>query len=278
MPTPEVWGPAVWRLFHTLAERINEHAYPHLSSQLFKLIFGICKFLPCPDCSSDAVRFLAKIKPQDLKTKTEFKNMIYLFHNYVNVKKRKPLFNYANINVYKNYRLLPILNNFIIHYNTKGNMKLLAETFQRQFVVKECRKWIYNNIAAFVPPFSPVKEIQNCDFGVTLKDVVTDNIIVELNSTEKILEKEPFVREEILEEPVEEQCEASLEVPVEQEELVEEPLEEPFEESVEHEELVEEPLEESEEHVEQEELEELEEEPKKESNQKKKKRKNKNKK
>ena len=155
MPPPEVWGPAVWRLFHTLAERINEHAYPHLSKELFQVISGICKFLPCPDCSSDAVRFLAKIKIQDLKTKTDFKNMLYLFHNYVNVKKRKPLFNYANMNVYKNYRLLPIFNNFVIHYNTKGNMRLLTESFQRQFVIKGCRKWLFSNIHFFIPSPSP---------------------------------------------------------------------------------------------------------------------------
>ena len=161
MSPPEVWGPAVWRLFHTLAEKINEDAYPHLGNQLFVLIKRICKFLPCPECSIDATKFLAKTNIQDLKTKLEFKNMLYIFHNYVNVKKRKKLFNYANINTYKNYKLIPIFNNFIIHYNTKGNMKLIAESFQRQFVIKDFKTWLMNNIRAFIPPpviHLPVKQ------------------------------------------------------------------------------------------------------------------------
>lgn len=202
MPPPEVWGPAVWRLFHTLAERINEHAYPHLSKQLFQVISGICKFLPCPDCSSDAVRFLAKIKIEDLKTKTDFKNMLYLFHNYVNVKKRKPLFNYANMNVYKNYRLLPIFNNFVIHYNTKGNMRLLTESFQRQFVIKGCRKWLFSNIHFFIPSPSPIPSpLQNPS---PVQNIKEEPVEVEVEVKEEEEEDSlqiPETSEEVYEQP-----------------------------------------------------------------------------
>jgi hypothetical protein len=76
MSPPEVWGPAIWTLFHTLAERVSEHAYPIIVKQLFTQIVTICKFLPCPDCSTDAGIFLARINISDYKTKTEFKNMI----------------------------------------------------------------------------------------------------------------------------------------------------------------------------------------------------------
>ena len=151
MSPPEVWGPAVWTLFHTLAEKINEEAYPYISVHLFKMITRICKFLPCPDCSTDASNFLAKIKMSDLKTKTDFKNTFYLFHNYVNAKKRKRLFNYSNMNVYSKYRLVDVVNNFISKYHTKGNMKLLTESFQRQLVIKDFKNWFTNSINAFIP-------------------------------------------------------------------------------------------------------------------------------
>ena len=149
MSPPEIWGPPVWRLFHTLAEKINENSYPILSRSLFHIIVRICKYLPCPECSSDASNFLAKINPENLKTKDSFKKMLYLFHNYVNSKKRKGLFNYSNINVYKNYKLGPIVNHFISVYNTRGNMKLLSESFQRQFVIKEFKFWLTSNISHF---------------------------------------------------------------------------------------------------------------------------------
>jgi len=152
MPSLEVWGPAVWTLFHTLAERVSEQAYPLIASQLFGQITKICKVLPCPDCATDASHFLAKVNISTLKTKTEFKHFVYLFHNYVNAKTRKKLFNVIHLDKYKNYKLIPVINNFLVKFNTKGNMNLINESFQRTFVKNHFKKWILTNIQAFVPP------------------------------------------------------------------------------------------------------------------------------
>lgn len=150
MSPPGVWGPAVWTLFHTLIAKINEDAYPHISAQMFNMIVYICKFLPCPDCSSDAITFLAKVNPRELKTKTDLKNTFFLFHNSVNYKKRKLPFNYYHLDIYDKYNLLNVVNNFIGKYNTKGNMKLIAESFQRQMVIKQFKSWFTGNIRAFM--------------------------------------------------------------------------------------------------------------------------------
>ena len=85
MSPPEIWGPAIWTLFHALAEKINENTYPHLINSMFLMIVKICRYLPCPECSRDASEFLARIKISDYKTKAQFKNMLYLFHNWVNI-------------------------------------------------------------------------------------------------------------------------------------------------------------------------------------------------
>lgn len=152
MSPPEVWGPAIWTLFHTLIEKMNQDQYQVVIPSMFMMIVQICKYLPCPDCSKDASQFLAKIRLTDYKTKTDFKNMMYLFHNYVNAKKRKPLYNYAYMDKYANLNLPTVINNFIVNYNTKGNMKLLAESFQRGFVIKQFISWIHKYKYAFVPP------------------------------------------------------------------------------------------------------------------------------
>lgn len=151
MSPPEVWGPSIWTLFHTLAEKVREDAYPIVLPGLFNIITKICKYLPCPECSRDATIFLAKINYTQLKTKREFINNFYLFHNYVNAKKRKPLFNYENIYNYKNYKLMNVINNFIINYQTKGNMNQLNESFQRQFIITDFKNFIKKNIKAFIP-------------------------------------------------------------------------------------------------------------------------------
>ena len=101
MSPPEVWGPAVWTLFHTLIAKIDERAYPYISPQLFYMIVRICRFLPCPECSTDASNFLAKIKMSDMKTKRQFKDTFYLFHNRVNAKKRKQPVSYTHLRAHE---------------------------------------------------------------------------------------------------------------------------------------------------------------------------------
>jgi len=149
MSPPEVWGPPTWTLFHTLAEKIKEDAPAQIFEKMFLMIKMICKNLPCPYCATDATKFLNNINLGDIKTKKQFKDMIYLFHNYVNNKKKKPLFNYINMQNYNNHNLIVSSNNFIRVYHTRGNMQQLSESFQRQLVIKTFKKWIRENIHYF---------------------------------------------------------------------------------------------------------------------------------
>jgi len=151
MSPPTTWGPPVWTLFHTLAEKITDIGYHSIGNQLFNHIYRICNSLPCPDCAYHATRFLAKIKPNTLKNKTDLKNMLYIFHNVVNAKKRKPIFHTDFLKRYENAILNQVYNNFIKVYNTRGNMKLLTESFQRDRVLKEFRQWFLSNYKYFVP-------------------------------------------------------------------------------------------------------------------------------
>ena len=144
----ELWGPSVWNLFHVLIHRLNDDAYSQIAPSMFSFFVRICKFLPCPDCAADANMFLAKCNV--INNKPEFKNLFYLFHNRVNAKTRKPLFNYANINQYENYKLIPVVNNFLNTYKTKGNMKMLSESFQRSLVTKDFIQWFSQISFAFI--------------------------------------------------------------------------------------------------------------------------------
>ena len=150
MSPPEIWGPPIWTLFHVLAEKINEKHFHYLFPELLNYIKRICSFLPCPEFSRDATFFLSKITPNTIKNKNDFINTIYIFHNYVNSKKNKPLFNYNNIKNYKYFNVINIFNNFIRNYNTKGNMKLLSESFQRKLIIKDFSLWFKKNIRCFI--------------------------------------------------------------------------------------------------------------------------------
>ena len=185
MSPPEVWGPPIWTLFHVLAEKINERAYPFYVGQLFSVIKNICSSLPCPECTQDATIFLGKIKLQDLKTKTDFKNMIYLFHNHVNVKKRKRLYNYSNLEIYKKYNIIKVFNSFISIYHTRGNMNLLAESFRRQLIVKNVKNWFSRNFRIFAPS----QPINNNPRPILETSVLDENIVIVENTT--IISEEP---------------------------------------------------------------------------------------
>jgi hypothetical protein len=145
MSPPEVWGPPIWTFLHTLAEKVNEDEFPKIKLMLFSYIKRICNFLPCPECSSHAYQFLARININSIKTKYEFKNMLYVFHNAVNKRKRKPLFNYAQLNKYRHNNIGATFNNFITVYHTKGNMNLIAESFQRNLLIKDLKNWLITN-------------------------------------------------------------------------------------------------------------------------------------
>jgi len=145
MPSPEIWGPPIWTFFHTLAEHVNEDLFLNIRNSLFSFITRICNFLPCPECSQHATLFLAKVNINKINNKTDFKNMLYVFHNSVNKRKRKYLYNYAHIGKYKKYNVGSVFNHFVNVYHTKGNMNLIAESFQRNLLVNDLKKWLIHN-------------------------------------------------------------------------------------------------------------------------------------
>jgi hypothetical protein len=149
--SPERWGPPVWNLFHTFAEKIKETSFPIIGLELFNYIYRISSYLPCPDCSNHAKLFLGKINRNKIRTKKDLIDLLYIFHNSVNKRKNKKIYNYEDINMYTNKKLIESYNSFINIYHTKGNMKLLTETFQRNVIMKDLKKWIIQNIKHFDP-------------------------------------------------------------------------------------------------------------------------------
>lgn len=145
----EVWGPATWTFIHTIAEKIKDEHFQIIGPQLFQMIRRICLYLPCPECSQHATYFLNRVNMNRIHSKAEFKNMLCFFHNQVNKKKQKNIYPQIELSIYADYSLIRVFNQFITTYNTRGNMKLLAETFQRNLVVSELKKWLVQNIKYF---------------------------------------------------------------------------------------------------------------------------------
>jgi len=150
MSPPEVWGPAVWSLFHTLAEKINVNAYPYVFPSLFNMIVKICRYLPCPECSQHAKHNLAGVNIEKLKTKGDLINVLFIFHNSVNKRKNKLIYNFSEMDKYANNNLLTVCNNFFRNYKTTGNMRLMAESYQRKMIVENFIVWLKINYKSFM--------------------------------------------------------------------------------------------------------------------------------
>ena len=53
------------------------------------------------------------------------------------------------MNKYENQNIVNVFNNFVAIYNTKGNMKMLTESFQRALIIKDLKRWLINNHESF---------------------------------------------------------------------------------------------------------------------------------
>ena len=145
-----VWGPPTWILFHTLIAKLTDDGFNTVGLQLFNYIKRICNNLPCPDCAQHATQFLSRVNMATIKTKDDLRNTMYIFHNMVNKRKNKPMYHVNDLEKYKSNNSVEKYNNFIMHFKTKGNMKLLADSFQRKLLVNDFKKWLMTNIRFFI--------------------------------------------------------------------------------------------------------------------------------
>jgi len=147
--SPSAWGPSTWIFMHTLAEKIKESSFPSIAPKLILVLIQICNNLPCPECSQHAREFWSKVKTVNIKSKTDLINLLFVFHNMVNKRKRLNAFKYENLEIYKTRNVVDTYNLFSRNFNTKGNMNLINESFHRNMMLASLRRWLMANIIHF---------------------------------------------------------------------------------------------------------------------------------
>ena len=125
------WGPAVWLLFHMIAEKIDADYVRNNSQLLVQFIQQVCSNLPCPNCSEHAQKVLQSAKLYNIQEKEQLKYFFWSFHNIVNTKLGLKIFNYESLQIYKN----SVPRNVIINFKNKFgkriyNERLLMENFR----------------------------------------------------------------------------------------------------------------------------------------------------
>ena len=168
---PEIWGPPIWLFIHSLVFKLKDEMYVYVGIQLFNMIKRITSYLPCPECSQHAVNFLSGINTNTIKTKQELIRVLYLFHNSVNVRKNKPLYNFSDLNKYESVNLQEAYNNFRKVYHNRGNMNLLAESFQRDLILKDLKIWLSHHSNKFYNANNAIKAKVEADSQLEVVEI-----------------------------------------------------------------------------------------------------------
>jgi hypothetical protein len=147
MASKDVWGPATWTLFHTLAEKIKDEHYAEVLPDMLIIIKRICMNLPCPDCSAHAIQMMSKVAASNFPTKDHLKAFLFHFHNAVNVRTGKQAIILEELNAkYARANTFVIVPHFIkvfSHRNT--NVRLLINSFHKDMLIKDFIKWMREN-------------------------------------------------------------------------------------------------------------------------------------
>ena len=147
--SPKDWGPSVWMFLHALVEGISDEGYLFLKTELYHIVNRILVLLPCPECSEESVAFFRQVSIHKLPIKINFVHTLYLLHNRVNAKLKKPLFNSVKLGMYANVNIIVAYNNFIKAFSTT-TARLMNDNLHRRLFITQLSKWIKTNIHYFI--------------------------------------------------------------------------------------------------------------------------------
>jgi len=145
------WGAPTWFFFHTIAEKIKPECFLDNRKSLFSLVQTICSNLPCPTCSQHAKQYIEKININSVKNKEEFAMLFCSFHNEVNARKNKPIYEYNKVHEkYSKANFMNIINNFMYYYKMEHHaVRMIADNMFRRRIAKSMLDWIHANLHIF---------------------------------------------------------------------------------------------------------------------------------
>ena len=153
-PKTMKWGAPTWFLLHTLAEKVHESSFPIVRKELMDVIFKICNNLPCPDCANHATRYMQGINFETIQSKKDLKDLLFRFHNAVNLKKGFSFYNYDELEMkYANAITMNIVQNFFLFFEQKTySARMSANNFHRTRAVYVIKDWLNKNLTQHFHP------------------------------------------------------------------------------------------------------------------------------
>ena len=151
-PKTMVWGEPTWFLLHTLVHKVKAEYFSQVRAELIDIIVRICTNLPCPMCANHSAEYLGKINFDAIQTKQDLKNLMFQFHNSVNVRKSFAQFNYADLDAkYEAANTLNIIRNFMSVFQQSNGGQINVNTFSKNRTILHYQNWFRHNLPFFDP-------------------------------------------------------------------------------------------------------------------------------
>ncbi len=141
MTSINIWGPAVWDLFHCISIKVKSEQFQNCSPLIIKIIKNIAFNLPCPECKHHAIEIFKNISHHNFKTKNDLINFLFNFHNHVNDRTNKSHYSFEKLEKYRNMNFIQVINHFYVVFSKKyNNMNLMLAQFNRNTMIKTFQK------------------------------------------------------------------------------------------------------------------------------------------
>ena len=149
----DIWGPSTWGLIHNLADKVREDKFSIIIPHLWNKIMYIVNNLPCKYCSSHATNLLKKVNVNTIDDKQILIELLFRFHNKVNLKLNKNIENITILEKYSNIKLIESIYYFIVSWKQTSNKLTIHEYDNKikiQNAITNLKKWFRNNKQLFI--------------------------------------------------------------------------------------------------------------------------------
>jgi glutaredoxin-related protein len=130
---------------------VREEYFYSIREELLSVIYSICSNLPCPDCATHASEYLNSIQYKQIQSKEQLKNVLFQFHNNVNIRKNIPIFPRDQLE--QKYQSIPLISTiyiFMEHFQDKHkSIRMISNDFYRARLSDNLKTWFNTNITKF---------------------------------------------------------------------------------------------------------------------------------
>lgn len=145
------WGPICWVFLHTIVEKIKQNYFDSKKEILFQIILNICYNLPCPKCRKHASNYLKNNNIRKCNTISELRIFIFKFHNTVNLRLNKKIFESKDLEKYKRCNFNELIKRFNLVFKKQYLFTKTMDGWKRGKITEDIMKIIKTNLEYFRP-------------------------------------------------------------------------------------------------------------------------------